>query len=246
MRLVLILFLLLITLDAHALIQNLRLSTYMINKSHGFKGVNIMLSGDRSDNANILVAVTGPVISFEIWKKESFYGLWRNSKKFTIPAIFSFLQVSYSGDWEGDKEAILKRMNLDLSFNDFSPIEKYGEEDMKEFNNFIANYYQKNNFLSIKNANVDLLKNHEFKLVIKIPQNIPIGKYDVRIYQLDKKGVVFDSDSASFEVQQSSSDYQLQEFAINSPIKYATIAVLMAVFIGFIIGYLFNGFRSQS
>ena len=92
MRLLIILLLVLISVDAQALIQNLRLSTYEINKSQGFEGVNIMLTGDRSENANILVTVTGPVISYEIWKKEPFHGLWRNSKKFTLPAIFSFLQ----------------------------------------------------------------------------------------------------------------------------------------------------------
>lgn len=243
MRIILVLLFILISSEAHALIQNLKLSTYSINKSRGFEGTNIMLSGVRASNANILIAVTGPAIGYEIWKKEPFFGLWRNAKKFTIPAIFSFLQVSYSGNWDGDQDAILKRLNLDLNYSDFSPVEKHTVSDIHAFNIFMESYYKKSELLSIAGSNVEMFRGDEFKLVIKIPGNAPLGKFDVKIYQFNDKGEVFDTDSTSFEVVQSTIDYQIKNFATDYPIQYATIAVVMAIIIGLSMGYLFNGFK---
>ena len=238
-----LLFLLLFPIQSNALIYGLDLSKTIIEKDSNFTGDEILLSGLIRGGNPIIASVTGPNKGYDIWKKGRKMGMWVNEKRLHIPATFSYYQIYATDSLEKITDYdTLKMLNFDLNYDDYFAVETYSKDEMKEFNRAFKHYQQSvGQYLDSMNP-IEVIGGSIFKIRIKLHENAPVGEYNIKIAEFEN-GRITQTENLKFEVKQTQLYADIDNYASNHPLLYALAAIFLAIFIGGVVGLLFNGVK---
>jgi uncharacterized protein (TIGR02186 family) len=213
-----------------------------INIDSNFNGTKIILFGAKGDAGDIIVAVRGPKKSFLITKKEKLFGIWHSGQRVKIDDLYSYYALFSTFNNIDETNQMLEDLELgrnNLRFNatiDNRQDQKKSRENEEIYNNFFENF-EKNNLYSIDANKIDFLDETLFKVALNFPKNILQGIYNVEIY-LIRNDNLLSFQSIPIYVNQVGINAKIVNFAINQPMIYGIIAILIALLFGWIANFI--------
>jgi hypothetical protein len=216
--------------------RSLKLSETIIIKSASFEGKNIVLTAEISNpQAEYIATLSGPPKKFVMWKKIQHNYMWINGLKLTVPNLISFFRIYASNPLDSISNlSMLKYLEFDLDYSNFSPLESYSRETTDEFYRALKSKQQTSGHYS--NALQPITKTDgKIEFTIRIPQNAPIGKYTLKLGEFEDKQPK-QLEFMTFKIQSTPMNTYIANLAQQSPIFYAIIGIIIAVFSGLLTG----------
>jgi len=238
-NILLIIFGLSVCFSANAQVENIELSKTRIIKNSEFAGDTLLIEGITSNTSrDIIISITGPSKSYEIWNRQKIMGMWLNNKHILIPSMFSFYRLFATNPIEQiASQDLLKVHNLDLNYKDYFSSDK--SKDIFPFHWAFQEYQQTNNFFTNHITPITINPNGRFQIKVKLSENIPVGLYSVKIVEFEA-GEVTQLMNKNFSVSLGALNSYIDNLTTSHPTIYTLCAVLMAVLFGGITGLIFN------
>ncbi|MDB9985491.1 TIGR02186 family protein [Pelagibacterales bacterium] len=199
----------------------------------------------RDAKGDVIIEVKGPPQTVKVRKKKSFYGFWLNNKEVTFKEVPGFYYLTSTTEINDE---ILNKNNITLlTEQDTNDIE-WGNirltKDRRDFLNAMKRNKNNLDLFSVNNesSQIDILDGNLFKTNIPIPNTVPIGDYTVSVYLLINSALKKDY-SYGFKVKRIGIESMIHNLAINYPLIYGLLAVLVAGLMGWISAEMFRRLR---
>ena len=218
------------------------LSESTVEISSTFSGADILLFGayDGQKNDDIIVVVSGQNGNIKVDRKEKKFGIWMitESMKFTnIPKYYYIASNKKIKDITNTTE--IKKRKLD--FNSFEL-----KNDKIDYNNLDKKWYEalkrnmkKKQFWKIEENSIKLNKNTLFRKTLSLPSNVSTGMYNVKILHY-RKGNLISQEESKIKIDRTGISANIYNFAQNFSAIYGIIAVIIALFFGWLTNFIFR------
>ncbi|MFZ1815397.1 MAG: TIGR02186 family protein [Rhizobiaceae bacterium] len=231
------------------------LSTDVIPVTSEFSGTSLAVFGT-IENADklaqtfseyaIVVTITGPSQEVVVRRKERVAGIWMNRQNRTYRGVPSFYALASNRALAAvapEEELKKAQLGVDrLSLNLFSGGATTFIQPAPEFASSLRRI-RKQKSLYTEDANgVTFLGSSLFRATLAVPSNVPIGTHKVTAY-LFRHGELLSSRSASVRVEKAGFEQLMYTLAHEYSFWYGIIAVLAALFTGWLASVVFGGTR---
>ncbi len=218
------------------------LSESTVEISSTFSGADILLFGayDGQKNDDIIVVVSGQKGNIKVDRKEKKFGIWMitESMKFTnIPKYYYIASNRKIKDITNTTE--IKKRKLD--FNSFELKNNkidYKNLDKKWYEALKRNMKNKQ-FWKIEENSIKLNKNTLFRKTLSLPSNVSTGMYNVKILHY-RKGNLMSQEESKIKIDRTGISANIYNFAQNFSAIYGIIAVIIALFVGWLTNFIFR------
>ena len=216
------------------------LSNYRIDMDSSFNGTRIFLFGARNDNGDVVVVVRGPVKNYIVRKKEEVAGIWINRERmkfFNVPDFYAIASSKPLYDMQQD--ALFRR--LGIGQDTLLGVHGKGSsaESIEQFSEAFQRHQLERKLYMKAPEKVDFMGETLFKTVVEFPDNIPPGNYTAEIYLINSGGIA-GMQSTPITVVKTGLDAFVYNYAHTSPALYGITAVVLALFVGWFGGRMFE------
>ncbi|MDI9313285.1 MAG: TIGR02186 family protein [Hydrotalea sp.] len=225
--------------------QALTMSESVINMDLNFHDKLLLVEGVLdSKNQQVVVTLTGPNISANLWQKKKFWGIWINGVKKTFDDIPSFYYWAVTDDnlanrmtdWQkyifliGD-DALTRGFYDQL--NDAPASKKiYSEGLLQSLESKKLYFPEPEDIFTNKNT---------FYLPIVIHPETPIGIYHLTAYYIDGWHISR-TERLSLLVEKKGLSSAISNFAEKNSLLYGVIAIIIAIAFGCLSAFIYNKF----
>ena len=218
------------------------LSESTVEISSTFSGADILLFGayDGQKNDDIIVVVSGQKGNIKVDKKEKKFGIWmitESIKFLNVPKYYYIASNRKIKDITNTTE--IKKRKLD--FNSFEL-----KNDKIDYNNLDKKWYEalkrnmkKKQFWKIEENSIKLNKNTLFRKTLSLPSNVSTGMYNVKILHY-RKGNLISQEESKIKIDKTGISANIYNFAQNFSAIYGIIAVIIALFFGWLTNFIFR------
>ena len=218
------------------------LSESTVEISSTFSGADILLFGayDGQKNDDIIVVVSGQKGNIKVDKKEKKFGIWmitESIKFLNVPKYYYIASNRKIKDITNTTE--IKKRKLD--FNSFEL-----KNDKIDYNNLDKKWYEalkrnmkKKQFWKIEENSIKLNKNTLFRKTLSLPSNVSTGMYNVKILHY-RKGNLISQEESKIKIDRTGISANIYNFAQNFSAIYGIIAVIIALFFGWLTNFIFR------
>lgn len=215
------------------------LSLRQIDITSSFKGTEILLFGARNEAGDIVVVVRGPDQSYVMRKKRRFGPIWANKDKAIIRNVESYNSFASSRPIkELRNDRLIKALNIGVE-NILINVETKKSKNIKRFREAFLKDRENRGLYFPQITQVEFIGNTLFRTIIKFPDNIPRGTYTAEIY-LFSDGQLIGFQSTPLQVKKQGFDAFIYKAAYEHSLLYGIMAVIMAIFAGWLAGTLFR------
>ncbi|WP_298813463.1 TIGR02186 family protein [uncultured Roseibium sp.] len=254
--LVLLLALILVPVGGHAQsVSNedlvTALSSDVVSIQSNFTGTEIVIFGQASHIARqpndpsgyeLAIVVEGPPQDITTRRKGRFLGVWVNREAERFQAVPSFYAVASSVDigMMADRTVLdelgigLNHINLAVSGVSNVPL-----SDRDDFRKAFIRLREEAGLYSEQETSIEFLTHTMFRTNIPLPANIPVGDYKVKSF-LFHHGEVVSQTEESLAVAKIGFEQITFELAQHYPFFYGVLAVMLAIFTGWLAGVIFR------
>jgi hypothetical protein len=200
-------------------------SNPVVVKDSSFKGMNIYLTGIADTKSEMMVEVIGPEMESKLWKRVNKYGIWIKKtaiKSVKIPSYYHY--AVHNNDASEGFERLIKKRCLDAI------------EDPAYATSTLDILQQRGLYPKQPDA-VEFVSNHIFKTSFYLPEHAETGTYEVTTCKL---GADNECNHTSFTVERSQFRNKIVALSKSNKILYAVLAVLLALALGGLAGYVFR------
>jgi len=227
------------------------LSSGMVSIQSNFTGTEIVVFGQvirdintisRRGSYELAIVVEGPPQDITTRRKARLAGVWvnRDYEQFQdVPAFYAVTSTIRIGDL-ADRVALdeheigLNHLNLALSGSSGVPL---SERD--DFRRAFLRLREEQGLYSERHEAVEFLTDTMFRTTIPLPADVPVGNYLVKSF-LFQDGVLLSKTEAELSVAKSGFEQFTSEFARDHSLIYGIVAVLLAMFTGWLAGVIFK------
>lgn len=227
------------------------LSADVVRIESNYTGTNIVVFGEiardagtvgRPDPYDIAVVVSGPESNITTRRKGRFLGIWVNRDAEVFADVPSFLAVHTTRPpHELSSRAILEEHRIGLNFLNLR-IARASDVPISDRDNFRAAFLRlrlASGLYSERHDVIDFLSNSLFRTSVPLPANIPVGDYKVTAYLL-QGGTLLAETQMPLRVAKTGFEQYTYWFAHQYSAAYGLLAVLLAVFTGWLAGVIFR------
>jgi uncharacterized protein (TIGR02186 family) len=228
------------------------LSTEEVRITSNFTGTSITVFGaierdaatvSRAEFYDVVVALKGPPETVVTRRKERFLGIWLNSASRTFVNIPSFYAINSSRPLsEVSTPQILKRFQIGSENMVFPVSADEGAETADADNAFRQAFIrlkQQDGLFRSEAYGVTFPGNEIFQTALRIPANVPVGRYGVTVY-LFRDGALLATDQSEIRIAKTGFEQFTFDLAHNQGLIYGLICVILAVFTGWLAGIIFR------
>jgi len=227
------------------------LSEHKIAIRSNFTGTQILLfgaveantPGERALDRDVIVVVTGPIRAMTVRRKERVAGIWINHDSLTFPRVPSYYAVASTRPLEVTAGAdVLKREQIGIDNVDLGSPRAQSIDGADEFlppgeaqtftAALIRNKKRERLYISDPGG-VTFLGQTLFRATVDIPANVPVRLYTATVYLL-RDGKVVDAIASPLYIDKSGLERFIYRLAHAQPLFYGLVAVLGAVFAGWL------------
>lgn len=229
-----LLFMMLCTPAAHATPLTVMLAHDRVDIDSGFTGAEIVVFGVYRGDGIPVAVLKGPDVRVVIREKKPTFGLWLNRDSLTfknVPSYYDYaapVPLSDVADY-----AQLSSHYLGLDHLDFY-LQNQGRENIrKKYEESLIRLQQTKMLYPIMQKSVHMPGNGAFKVVFRLPQNVPTGLYNVETY-LFQDGIITAKDINKIEIAQSGLTNRIHDFLYEHEFMYALMAIAFSALCGFL------------
>lgn len=227
------------------------LSKRRIDINSTFTGASLLLFGTFTEEFDydplkhdIVITVTGPNKPMVLRKKANKGGLWINYYREEYKQMPSYYSVLSSRPLENiSDKPTLGKFGLGTQFLFFNPdLNRQRLPDIKswlEFRNTVVRLKKQEKLYIDRPNGVKFVGNGLFRANVDFPANVDVGTYQVSAYLFRDGNMIFEEHSP-ITMSKFGFSNQLSQFAHNYPWAHGFIAVLFALFSGWLAAVAFK------
>ena len=226
------------------------LSNETVGITSSFDGTEVVVvgsieNGDKERLANgkynLVISLDGPTDFTTVRRKEHKFGIWVNglSEQFSdVPSSYTMAAtrpVAQISDAEN-----LKILEVGLDNLNIVPIgQNLNQAQTKEFRDSLVRLKISKGLYLVNIGGIEFLTPTLFKATLSVPANVPIGRHLAHAYLFDG-GKFIASQFTTLEVRKKGFEQQAYELAHNHGLIYGILAVLIAMFTGWLASVIFK------
>ena len=197
---------------------------------------------------DVVVVVRGPKQRMEVRKKKKRAGIWVNTKPVTFDDVPGFYAVSASGPLEElASDSLLDRHQIGFDHLRIKP-EPGSREVVLEDPERLDAYRQaairglkRRGLFSEEVDSIRFMSDTLFRTRIAFPANVPVGNYRAEVYLIrDGQVVQGGAQSSPIFIDKVGLGRAVYNFAHSQPEVYGVVAVMLALFAGWIAAVVFR------
>lgn len=227
------------------------LSSDMVSIQSNFTGTEIVIFGQAShirDNAGdeddfqLAIVVEGPPQDITTRRKGRFLGVWVNREAERFQNVPSFYAVASTADiGEIAHRNVLDEYSIGLNHINLavSGVSNVALSDRDDFRRAFVRLREETGLYSERETSIEFLTDTMFRTKIPLPANIPVGDYTVKSY-LFNQGELVSETQQILAVAKIGFEQVTFELAQNYPLVYGVLAVILAIFTGWLAGVIFK------
>lgn len=237
------------TVRAESLVS--ALSADVVRIESNYTGTNIVVFGEiardagtvgRPDAYDIAVIVSGPETDVTTRRKGRFLGIWVNRDSEVFADVPSFLAVHTTRPaHELAPRPLLEEHRIGLRYLHLR-IARASDVPIGDRSNFRAAFLRlrlASGLYAERHGVIDFLSDSLFRTTVPLPANIPVGDYKVSVYLL-QGGALLAEEELPLRVAKTGFEQHTHWFAHQYSAAYGLLAVLLAVFTGWLAGVIFR------
>ncbi len=223
---------------AQALVADL--SRHLVAVTTGFVGTDLLLFGATDGEGDVVVVVRGPDQRDIVRRKERVAGIWVNRQEFPFSEIPAFYSVASSRPLRDIADPpLLARHEIGLNHLRFNPGEVAPAAVTASFRDALIRNKQRLGVFHDRLGKVRFVAPRLFRTDVHLPSNVPTGTYTVTVY-LIRDGEVRSAQTTPLVVSKIGIGARVFEFAHRHAAIYGVLAILMALFAGWLAGVVFR------
>ena len=188
----------------------------------------------------VVVVVRGPEQRDIVRRKERVAGIWVNRQQFPFTEIPAFYSVASSRPLQEIADSpLLARHQIGLEYLQFNPGEVAPEAVTTAFRDALIRNKQRLGVFHDRLGKVRFVAPRLFRTDVHLPSNVPTGTYTVTVY-LIRDGEVRSAQTTPLVVSKIGIGARVFEFAHQHAAIYGVLAILMALFAGWLAGVIFR------
>lgn len=216
------------------------LSSHLIAITSSFSGTELLLFGAIDEPGEVIVVVRGPTSTSVVRRKRQTFGLWltRRSESFDgVPAYYAVASTRPLA--EIAPPTLLQRLQIGANTLRFRYVGKRNPEDVNEFRAAIVRQKTREGLYQDNTGAVDFLGPKLFRTAITFPATVPVGTYQTEIYLVRDDRIVAAQSTPLF-IDKQGIEQEVYDFSRHEPAVYGLVAVLLAVFAGWLAAVAFR------
>lgn len=226
------------------------LSTETISITSNFSGINLIVFGAvdnidplvlRQGRYDIFLALKGPRMDVISRRKGRVFGIWMNVDEEGFANVpQSYLVASTRLPRDISSAETLERLGLDTRALRMRAID--GEENLSAdgpFADALRDIKHDTGLYQIFPGNVRFVSQSLFRAEVPLPANVPLGNHRVSAYLFKNGGLVAQT-QAQLQIRKAGLEIAIFNLAQTQPLLYGLLAVLLALFVGWLGRVLFK------
>lgn len=220
--------------------------------SSNFSGASIVLFGaierdgrtvSRPEGYDTVVVLRGPDEDVVTRRKERTFGIWINRTAREYQDVPSFYAVLSNRALEAiAPQDLLRRMELGLDYIGLTTAQDATREEQPSGSAYADAFRRLKQDRALYDARPDAVEfvgGPLFRANVALPATVPDGRYTAEVY-LFSSGELLATASADVEINKAGFEQLIYELANEQPLLYGLLAVLTALFIGWLASVLFR------
>jgi uncharacterized protein (TIGR02186 family) len=208
------------------------LSKNFVAITAGFTGTEVLLFGTTDGYGEVVVVVEGPKADLAVRRKEKVAGIWINGQQVdfvNVPAFYQVLATSSLDEWL--PLTIREKNQIGVEYLDLQPRDKIGAAEAAEFRAALIRNKQRIGHYGQVEKRLKLTEGRLFRSTVFFPANVPVGKYQVRTY-LVEKGKIVSTRTMPLTINKIGIEADVFRVAHQHSALYGIAAIVIAVMAG--------------
>lgn len=208
-----------------------------------YHGAEVSVTADVENSDAVIVVLEGNNEKIEVNRKDRVAYVWMNVAQMTIEGVPQVYVLAATDDLENisDKKT---RADLMLGIESLRPLIKIESDKPltgKEFDQFVKlktsdGTYNVNNEVTLKSVSPG---KSEVSAILPIPSKIPPDNYSIHMYCF-RNGTLVEEKSGNLKIERVGLPGLLINLATNHATGYGLIAIITAMSVGLLIGFIFD------
>ena len=227
------------------------LSDHLIKVESTFTGAKILLFGAietenlfvRSLAKDVVVVVRGPTEDITARRKEKIAGIWMNYGSQTFKDVPSYYAVASTRNLNTiTSSEILQRYQIGFKNLKFLPGKNKnlsGDAEIAKFKKAVIELKKEDKLFVENSGGVRFLGNTLFRASVELPAIVTVGSYSADVY-LFRDGKLVHVQNSPLFITKSGFERFIYNMAQKQPTLYGIIAVIIALFCGWLAAVVFR------
>lgn len=216
------------------------LSSHLVAINTGFVGTDVVLFGALDGPGDVVVVVRGPDQEATVRRRGRVLGVWLNVQSATFDDVPAFYVVAASGPLQAIvSEPERARHRIGVEHLVLDPTEPLPPAELGAFRAALVRNKQDLGLFGTTVEPVAFLGERLFRTNVYFPANVATGLYTVSTY-LVRDGQVVTAQTTPLVVSKVGFSAEIFEFARSESLYYGILAVLAAVFAGWVAAAAFR------
>lgn len=226
-------------IPAHAKPLVADISIHDIKIDSGFTGTEILLFGAKNEAGDLVVVLRGPEKDFIVRRKEQVFGIWMHREEVRIddaPVYYALASTRPIDNIRNPR--LLNTLQLGTDHLLHKPI-NHSEEEQEEFYDAFLRNRKNMRLYPGSDGLITFMGETLFRTVINIPDSIPRGTYTAEAYLISEDQLL-GMQVTPLSVTKTGFDAFIFDLAHEHPYFYGAVAILLALFAGWVAGLIFS------
>ena len=216
------------------------LSSNQIEIKTDFTGTSLLLFGAIERKGYVVVVVRGPRRQEIVRRKERVAGIWINRAAVTFDQVPGYNFVASSRPLSQiAPEETLRRLQIGSERLQLKPVGLVDERLTAEFRTGLIDLKRREALYSAEPGKVLIRSAKLFRADLRFPSNVPTGSYNAEIFHFDS-GKLVAVNRTKLSVQKAGVEAAIYNYAHDHSAMYGIVAILIALFAGWLGGVIFR------
>lgn len=234
-RIVPLILLMLVALPTHATARALiaDLSPRVVDISHDFTGLDVLLYGVQNDPGAVAVVLRGPAKDVTLRKKERIAGIWVNTESVTFKDVPQLYITAESEPLQAiNNEELLRALGVGLEYMQLTPEDPNEKKEvLEDFQQAYFRIMQHRSLYNEKPVPLSFWGETLFRSYLHFPKNLTAGWYTADVY-LFTDGLLSHVQSFPIHVRKIGFEAWVYGLAQRHSVLYGIACVALAVSAG--------------
>lgn len=209
------------------------LSKPSVDITAGFTGTEVLLFGATSGYGEVVVVIEGPKEVIGVRRKENVAGIWINGRQIdfkNVPAFYQVLATDSLDEWL--PLTVREEHQIGVEYLNLKPLDSaVAAAEASEYRAALIRNKQQIKHYGKVDGRLELAGGRLFRSTVKFPANVPVGKYFVRTYLVDK-GKIVSTRTLPLYIRKIGIEADVYRVAHQHSALYGIAAIVIAVLAG--------------
>ena len=216
------------------------LSSSQIEITTSFTGTNLLLFGSTEGAGDVVVIVRGPKRREIVRRKERIAGIWINRYSVGFESVPGYyFEASTRPLLDFAPEKTLQKLQIGTARLHLPAVAGTSEADERDYRQALLRLKKNQNLYSSSTSPISIIGGRLFRVPLSFPANVPTGEYSAEIY-LFQDGKTVSAQRKTLAVRKAGIEAVIFNFAHEQSAIYGILAVIIALFAGWIAGVIFK------